>query len=133
MESAKPASVEAYIASFSGDIREKLEAVRTAIRQEAPAATEDIRYGMPTFIHHRNLVHFAAFKNHIGFYSTPSGHTAFDEELSRYKGGKGSVQFPLDEPLPLDLIRRIVRFRVAENEARANATKKSTAGKKAKA
>ena len=115
MLSSKPKSIDEYISGLPDDIRKILEEVRVTIRKAAPEAEEAIRYDIPTFILNGNLVHFAAFKNHIGFYATPSGNEAFAKELSAYKGGKGSVQFPLDQPMPLDLIRRIVEFRVKEN------------------
>ncbi|MNI79527.1 hypothetical protein D3C73_1359880 [compost metagenome] len=106
------------------EIRKKLEAVRKVIHEAAPEAEEKISYQMPTFFLHGNLVHFAAFKKHIGFYPAPSGIEAFQEELAQYKGAKGSVQFPLDKPLPLDLISRIVKFRAAENREKAAAKAK---------
>ena len=115
MLTSKPKSIDEYISGFPEDIRKIIEEVRVTIRKAAPGAEEAIRYDIPTFILNGNLVHFAAFKNHIGFYATPSGNEAFAKELSAYKGGKGSVQFPLDQPMPLDLIRRIVEFRVGEN------------------
>lgn len=108
-------STEEYISSFSPDVQEKLQVLRNVIKETAPEATEKISYGMPAFVLNGNLVYFAAFKNHIGFYPAPSGIDSFKEELSKYKGAKGSVQFPLDKPLPLELVRRIVAFRVAEN------------------
>jgi uncharacterized protein YdhG (YjbR/CyaY superfamily) len=107
--------IDSYIASFPPEIQAILEKVRQTIRAAAPDAKETISYQMPTFTLHGNLVHFAAFKNHIGFYPTPSGIKAFAAELSVYKGGKGSVKFPLDQPIPYDLIRKIVKFRVKEN------------------
>ncbi len=113
------ANVEAYLASFPEDIRELLQQVRTVIRKAAPDAEELISYGMPAYkTQGRPLVYFAGFKNHIGFYATPSGHDAFKEELAKYKQGRGSVQFPIDRPLPLDLIRQMVEFRVQENLTR---------------
>ncbi len=112
-----PTTIDAYIAAFPEDVQAILQQIRQLIHDTAPEATEAISYGMPTFKLHGNLVHFAAFKNHIGFYPVPSGMAAFQEELSAYKQGKGSVQFPLDRPMPYDLIRRIVQFRVAENRA----------------
>lgn len=112
-------AVDEYIAGFSGRTRELLQELRAAIRAAAPLATEKISYRMPTFFLEGNLVHFAAFKEHIGFYPTPSGVEGFEAELARYKSGKGSVQFPLDEPLPLDLVRRIVGRRVEENLEKA--------------
>lgn len=114
----QPKTIDGYIAPFPRDVREKLNKLRSVIRESAPGAEETISYGIPTFKLHGNLVHFAAFKDHIGFYPAPSGITAFEKELSPYKQGKGTVQFPLDEPIPLDLVREIVRFRVKENEAR---------------
>ncbi|KWX71254.1 iron chaperone [Paenibacillus jilunlii] len=114
-------SIDDYISQAPLEIREKLEAVRKVIHEAAPEAQEKISYQMPTFFLHGNLVHFAAFKKHIGFYPAPSGIEAFREELAQYKGAKGSVQFPLDKPLPLDLISRIVKFRAAENREKAAA------------
>lgn len=108
-------SIDAYIATFPEDIQKILEELRATIRAAAPDAEEKISYQMPTFALKGNLVHFAALKNHIGFYPTPSGIQAFKHELSKYKGANGSVQFPIDEPLPLKLISKIVKFRVAEN------------------
>lgn len=121
-ENTPPLSpIDAYIATFPNHIQERLTALRAAIRAAAPQAEETIRYQMPTFRLKGNLVHFAAHKNHIGFYPTPSGIAAFHDELSAYQGAKGSVQFPLDQPLPLDLVQRIVRFRVEEDLAAAAA------------
>ena len=121
MDGNKPSftSIDEYIATFPAIVQEKLEQMRTTIRAAAPDAVEKISYQMPTFTLKGNLVHFAAHPKHIGFYPTPSGIEAFKDELSFYKGAKGSVQFPLDEPLPLDLVRRIVEFRVAENLGKA--------------
>jgi uncharacterized protein YdhG (YjbR/CyaY superfamily) len=112
-------SIDEYIATFPADIQKILQEIRTVIKAAAPEAEEKISYQMPTFFMNGNLVHFAAFKNHIGFYPTPSGTEAFQKELSIYKGAKGSVQFPLDKPMPLKLITRIVKFRVAENSKKA--------------
>jgi uncharacterized protein YdhG (YjbR/CyaY superfamily) len=108
-------TIDAYIATFPEDVQKILEELRAVIRASAPDAEEKISYQMPTFFLKGNLVHFAAHKNHIGFYPTPSGIQAFKEELSVYEGAKGSVQFPIDQPLPMDLIRKIVKFRVTEN------------------
>ncbi|NOT05405.1 MAG: hypothetical protein HOP27_12485 [Anaerolineales bacterium] len=108
-------SIDQYIATFPSDIQKILEEIRAVIKAAAPEAEEKISYQMPTFFMNGNLVHFAAFKNHIGFYPTPSGTEAFQKELSIYKGAKGSVQFPINEPMPLKLITKIVKFRVAEN------------------
>lgn len=112
-------SIDAYIATFPKETQELLEAVRATIRAAAPDAEEKISYQMPTFALKGNLVHFAAQRNYIGFYPTSSGIEAFKQDLSAYAGTKGSVHFPFDQPLPLDVISRIVRFRVAENLARA--------------
>jgi uncharacterized protein YdhG (YjbR/CyaY superfamily) len=111
-------TIDEYIGAFPEDVQRILNELRQTIRKAAPDAEETINYQMPTFTLNGNLVHFAAFKNHIGFYPTPTGIEAFKQELSRYKGAKGSVQFPIDEPLPLPLIRRIVEYRVKENLAR---------------
>ena len=114
-----PADIDEYIAGFPVDIRAILEEIRATIRKAAPEATEAISYQMPTFRLDGNLVHFAAFSKHIGFYPAPTGTEKFREALSAYKGGKGSVQFPLDKPVPFDLIEKIVRFRVEENKKKA--------------
>ena len=110
-----PNDVDTYISSFPGEVKMLLEQIRTTIQQAAPEAKETINYAIPSYILNGNLVHFAAFKKHIGFYPGPSGVDTFKAELSQYKGAKGSVQFPLDKPMPLDLITRIVKFRVKEN------------------
>ena len=119
-------TIDEYIALFSPDVQQRLQQMRATIRAAAPEAKEKISYQMPTYFLHGNLVHFAAHTQHIGFYPAPSGIEAFQTELSRYKGAKGSVQFPFDQPLPLDLVRRVVEFRVAENlrNAAAKAKKK---------
>lgn len=114
MSTAKPATVDAYIAGFPETTRAALEAVCSAVREAAPDAEECISYGIPTYKRGKALVHFGGFKAHVGFYATPTGHEAFAEELGKYKQGRGSVQFPLDEPMPLELIKRIVRFRMEE-------------------
>jgi uncharacterized protein YdhG (YjbR/CyaY superfamily) len=133
MESKKVGfvSIDEYIATFPQKIQQILEEIRVTIKVAAPEAKEKISYQMPTFDLKGNLVHFAAFKNHIGFYPTPSGIQKFKKELSVYEGAKGSVQFPLDKPIPYDLIRKIVKFRVEENmaNARAKANKKKTQAK----
>jgi len=108
-------SIDNYISNFPPEIQEKLKEIRKVIKESAPEAVEKISYQMPTFVLHGNLVHFAAFKNHIGFYPTPSGIDAFKRELSEYKGAKGSVQFPIEKPLPYQLISKIVKYRVVEN------------------
>ena len=113
------ADIDAYIAEFPAETQKVLQEIRELIRANAPGATETISYAMPTFdLNGRHLVHFAGYARHIGFYPIPTGMEAFKDELSHYKTGKGSVQFPLAQPLPLDLIRRIVAFRVAENVRR---------------
>ena len=117
-------SIDEYIAAFPEDVQTILKEMRAAIQAAAPDATEKISYQMPTFHLNGNLVHFAAFKNHIGFYPVPSGIEAFKKELSKYAQGKGSVQFPLDKPLPIALIKKRVKFRAAENAAKADAKKK---------
>lgn len=110
-------NIDEYIATSPDNSQEILRKIRKIIKESAPDAEEAISYGMPTFKLNGNLVHFAAYKNHIGFYPTPSGIIAFKEELSSYKQAKGSVQFPIDEPIPYDIIKNIVMFRVTENEA----------------
>ncbi len=112
-------SIDEYIATFPKDIQKILKELRATIKAAAPDAEEKINYQMPTFFLNGNLVHFAAFKKHIGFYPTPSGIEAFQKELSAYEGSKGSIQFPIDEPMPLKLISRVVKFRVAENKKKA--------------
>jgi uncharacterized protein YdhG (YjbR/CyaY superfamily) len=111
----KIGSMNEYIAAFPKDVQKTLQGLRAAIRAVAPEAGETIRYGIPTFVLHGNLVHFAAYKKHIGFYPASSGIEAFKKELSAYKTSRGTVQFPIGKPLPLALIKKIVRFRVAEN------------------
>ncbi|WP_421978677.1 iron chaperone [Roseivirga seohaensis] len=107
--------VAQYISGFSDEVSSVLSEIRTLIQQAVPNAEECISYGIPTFkLNGKSLVHFAAYKNHIGFYATPTGHTEFAKELSQYKQGKGSVQFPLSQPMPLNLIKRIVEFRMKE-------------------
>ena len=112
-------SIDAYIAGFPEDTQKVLQKLRQVIQKSAPAASEAISYGMPTFKLEGNLVHFAAYQGHIGFYPTPSAIIAFKKELSGYKQSKGAVQFPIDEPLPLELVKKMVRFRVEENLAKA--------------
>jgi len=114
-----PNSIDEYIKQFQPEIQELLQNIRKVIKEAAPEAQEKISYQMPTFFLNGNLVHFAAFKNHIGFYPAPTGIEAFKEELSLYKGAKGSVQFPLDKPMPYELISKIVKFRVGENIEKA--------------
>lgn len=108
-------TIDEYMATFPEEIQKLLKELRTTIKAAAPDAEEKISYQMPTFFLNGNLVHFAAHKNHIGFYPTPAGIQAFKDELSIYASSKGAVQFPLDKPMPLKLISKIVKFRVAEN------------------
>jgi uncharacterized protein YdhG (YjbR/CyaY superfamily) len=125
MISKTPTNIDEYIADFSEEIQILLNQVRSTIKQAAPDAEESIGYGMPAYkLKGRPLVYFAGYKNHVGFYATPTGHAEFAKELSKYKQGKGSVQFPIDQPMPLDLIFQIVEFRVIENMEKAKAKKK---------
>lgn len=110
-----PQNVDEYIANFPEETQKLLEQVRATIKNAAPMAEEKINYAMPTFVLNGNLIHFAGYKNHIGLYPAPQGIEAFKEELSAYKGAKGSVQFPLNKPMPLDLISRITAYRVKQN------------------
>ena len=119
-----PKTIDEYIARFPPEVQHLLERIRQTIRKAAPDAEEAIKYQIPTFTLKGNLVHFAAFKNHIGFYPTPTGMERFKTELSLYEGGKGSVQFPLDKPIPFALIGKIVKFRVKENLERADTKRK---------
>jgi uncharacterized protein YdhG (YjbR/CyaY superfamily) len=125
MTTGKPNNIEEYIAGFPQETQEILEQVRATIKKVAPEAEETISYGMPSFTLHKTyLVYFAAFKNHIGFYPTPSGIKEFEKDFATYKTGKGSIQFPLDKPMPADLISRIVKFRIQENIERAKTKRK---------
>jgi uncharacterized protein YdhG (YjbR/CyaY superfamily) len=112
-------TIDEYIAGFPPEVQVILEKIRLTIRKAAPNASETIKYRMPTFTQKGNLVYFAAFKKHIGFYRVPTGIESFEKELSAYETGRGSVKFPFDKPIPYDLIRRIVKFRVKDNMARA--------------
>jgi uncharacterized protein YdhG (YjbR/CyaY superfamily) len=116
-----PKTINGYIAGFPHDVQEILEKIRMTIRKAAPDAEETISYQIPTFTLKGNLVHFAAFKKHIGFYPTSTGIEKFKKELAVYEGAKGSVKFPFDKPIPFGLISKIVKFRVKENLARAAA------------
>lgn len=111
-------TIDAYISSFPSDVQAILQQIRGIVRAAAPDAEEAIKYRIPTFVLGGNLVHFAAFAHHIGFYPTPSGMTQFQAELAAYRTAKGSVQFPLDKPIPYPLIKKIVKFRVQENRAK---------------
>ncbi len=118
---ATPQNIDQYIADFPKDIQKILQKIRATIKKAAPGAEETMKYRMPTFMLKGNLVYFAAFKKHIGFYPVPTGIEKFKKELSVYKTAKGSAQFPLDQPMPYGLITKIVKFRVKENLARAAA------------
>lgn len=115
MMTNKAADIDQYIADFPDGIQKLLRQVRATIRKAAPGATEAIKYSMPAFVLHGNLVYFAAFKNHIGFYPVPKGDAAYQKELVGYKMGKGSIQFPYDRPMPLKLITKIVKLRIQDN------------------
>ncbi|MDJ1472165.1 DUF1801 domain-containing protein [Cytophagaceae bacterium DM2B3-1] len=123
MVTTNATTIDEYIAGFPDNIQQILNQIRATIKAAAPEAQEAIKYAMPTFVLNGNLVHFAAFKNHIGFYPAPVGIEAFKEQLSGYKGAKGSVQFPLDKPMPLKLITDIVKFRVKDALAQAKKKK----------
>lgn len=111
----QPENIDEYILDFPESIQEKLQQLRAIIKKNAPGAEETISYAIPTFkLNGKTLIHFAAFKNHIGLYALPTGHKAFEKEFSAYKTGKGSVQFPFDKALPLDLIAKVVKFRIKE-------------------
>lgn len=124
-------SIDEYISTFPEDVQKILEKIRATIKAAAPEADEKISYQMPTFFLKGNLIHFAAFKNHIGLYPTPSGTQAFKDEIAIYQGGKGSIKLPIDEPMPLKLIAKIVKFRVAENleKDKKKSSKKDNKGK----
>jgi len=125
MRGKQPATIDDYIAMFPKDVQDILQKMRQTVQKAAPMATEAISYQMPTFkLQGKNLVHFAAFSHHIGFYPIPSGIAAFRKELSVYKQGKGSVQFPFDRPIPYDLVTKIVMFRVKETLEKINKEKK---------
>lgn len=124
MNSTKPAGIDEYISHFPRHIQTILQEVRAVIKKTAPAAEETIKYNMPTFTLNGNLVYFAAFKNHIGFFPAPTNNEAFTKALSPYKTGKGSVQFPLDQPMPVRLIAKIVEWRIRENALKAAKKKK---------
>ena len=117
-------TIDEYILQFPPEVKEILNRLKTVIKESAPNATEKISYQMPTYAFHGNLVHFAAYKNHIGFYPAASGVAAFTDKLVEYKTSKGAIQFPIDKPLPYELIREIVQFRVDENRKRAEDKKK---------
>jgi uncharacterized protein YdhG (YjbR/CyaY superfamily) len=113
----KATTIDQFIAGYPKDVRDILQNIRELIKKEAPTAQEAIVYGIPTFkLHEKNLIHFSGFEQHIGFYPTPAAIEAFKKELSGYKSAKGSVQFPLDKPIPYELIKKIVVFRIKEVE-----------------
>jgi uncharacterized protein YdhG (YjbR/CyaY superfamily) len=119
-----PTNIDDYIAGFPPDVQTRLKKLRTTIKKAAPQAQEAIKYRMPTFTLHGNLIHFAAYLNHIGLYPAPIAIQKFKKELSPYASAKGSARFPLDQPIPFDLVRRIVKFRVQDNLKRAAVKKK---------
>jgi len=119
MDKNAPKDIDEYIANFPKEVQRLLDQLRMTIRRAAPVAEETIKYQIPTFTYKGNLVHFGGYKNHIGFYPTPSGIEKFKKELSGYESAKGSVKFPLDQPIPFDLISDIVAYRVMENLKRA--------------
>ena len=123
MRGEKFETVEQYIASFPAEVRELLEKVRASIREILPNAKEEIKYDIPTFVENGNVVHFGGYQNHIGFYPAPVGLSVFKEELAGYVTGKGSVQFPLNKPIPYDLIKKITLFRKMEMEEKARQKK----------
>lgn len=116
MEKKTYQNIDQYIADYSDEVGEILNQIRSCIKEVAPEAQEVISYNMPAFKQGKVLVYFAAFKNHIGFYALPSGNVAFQQELSKYKVGKGSIQFPLNQPIPFELIKQMVAFRLEEVE-----------------
>jgi uncharacterized protein YdhG (YjbR/CyaY superfamily) len=126
MKTIQYKNIDEYIAGFPEDVQKLLEEIRSTIRKAAPEAEEAIKYGIPTFVLNGNLVHFGGFKNHIGFYPTPGAIEEFKKELSVYEGAKGSIQFPISSPLPLALVRRIVKYRVKKSleSVKAKAKKK---------
>lgn len=119
MKPASYSNIDEYIAGYPSDVQEILQAVRRTIHEAAPEAQEAIKYGIPTFTLNGNLVHFGGYKNHIGFYPAPTGIEQFKDELAVYAQSKGAVQFPLGQPIPYDLIRRITLFRVEDNKKKA--------------
>jgi uncharacterized protein YdhG (YjbR/CyaY superfamily) len=120
---SSPKSIDEYISAYPEPVQQVLAKIRTTIKELAPTAIEKIAYGIPTFWLNENLVHFAAYKSHIGFYPTSSGIEAFKEDLSKYKTSRGTVQFPLDKPIPLPLIKKMVKYRVAETQKKSGKRK----------
>lgn len=125
MKTTPHKNIDEYIASFPQEVQASLQKIRSIVKKAAPGAEEAIKYQMPTFVLHGNLVHFAAYQKHIGFYPTPSAIEAFKSELSDYVWAKGSVQFPLDRPVPFALIKKMVEFRVKETREKLANKKKS--------
>lgn len=117
MKTGEYKDIDGYIALFPEEVQQILQKMREEISRAAPEATEDIRYGIPTYRYRGNLVHFAAYDTHIGFYPTPSGIEAFKSELAEYELGKGTIRFSLDEPIPYDLVRKVVEYRMKENRS----------------
>ena len=126
MNPNKPYTIDEYISDFPKETKELIEQLRSTIRQAAPEAVECISYGMPAFKFHGILVYFAGYKNHIGFYPTGSGIVAFQKEISGFKNSRGTVQFPLNRPLPLELITQMVLFRVNENLIKSASVRQSS-------
>ena len=124
MNPTAPATIDEFISQFPGHIQDLLQNMRKVIHEAAPEAREKMAYGMPTFDLYGNLVHFAAFTNHIGFYPAPSGIEQFKEALQKYQKGKGTIQFPIDEPIPYELVRAVTLYRVEENTKKFEAKKK---------
>jgi uncharacterized protein YdhG (YjbR/CyaY superfamily) len=122
--------IDEYISGYDEDVQLLLQKMRAAIHKAAPDATEDIKYALPTFIFHGNLVHFGAFKNHIGFYPSASGVEAFKEELAMFETSRGAIQFPINKPIPFNLVTKIVKFRVHQSLEKAMMKSKSTNSKK---
>lgn len=111
-------TIDQYLDAFPPEVKKVMEKIRQVIRQVAPDAIETIKYGIPTFVHNGNLVHFGGYKNHVGFYPAPSGIEAFKKQLVKYQSGKGTIRFPINKPVPFDLIKQIVKFRVKQNLAK---------------
>lgn len=132
-KSEPPQNIDEYVSQFPAEVQDILRRIRKLIADAAPEATEAMKYAIPTFVLNGNLVHFAAFSQHVGLYPTPSGIEHFQQELAGYQSAKGSVQFPLSQPIPYDLIKKIVEFRVEENRDRSAKKAKPKAAKKTKA
>jgi uncharacterized protein YdhG (YjbR/CyaY superfamily) len=132
MQTIQAENIDEYIDAFPQSMQKLLKAMRNTIRKAAPQAEETIKYGIPTFTLQGNLVHFAGYKNHIGFYPAPKGIQQFKNETAQYETGKGTLQFPLDQPLPLPLVAKIVKFRVEMNLEKAKPKKKTSGTTKAK-